>query len=1341
MTDPPEVDGRRREGLRDHVRRIAPAYTEEWDPTSRGPGTALVALFAELTEDVVERLDRVPAKHRTAFFDRLGFDRRPPQPARVPVTFRVADGAGRNVVVDAGTQAVAKAANGRSEQVFEVAPDNRFEATPANLSAAYGIDPAVDAVYDHWSPPDGDGLEQGGEATLFDGTNVQAHRLYIGHASQLTVTSDGGGEDGNGGGGATIRIRIETDEPASTVRHELGWQYYGERVAENGEKREGWHTFPGRTPSLRVARLRSSPIRTRETESEVVTVDLTLDGTLTETTVNGVESLWIRAVVPAQASPSDLLDVEIGPAVEVGPGPDRRTDEQGGGADGSADEGIGWAEHDDTERTLAPDRLLYNDVPLPFATEKTEDGTEDRYYPLGTAPQAQDTFYVASDEAFTKAGARLKLSFSDLDGAVTSTDTPPELSWEYYDGNGWAKLPSLTDNTNKLTGGASSTTEPAGTAVVTVPEDLSKTAVAGHEHHWIRVRVAGGTYGKRTATETSDSSDSSNSSKSWETTHEVNPPVFTELTLGYLPPKTDGKDGTGSGENGIGGDGEGTDGSALPSAPATHLFAENNLAFGDNLATAETERVTPFERLPDDDQGLYLGFDARLHGAPLTLFFDIADRAFPEFFHSRVRWEYCADPATDEWVRLDTRDGTEGLTEQGIVSLVFPGESEACRRFGETRHWLRARVTGDSFVPEGRESTDTGDVDLGRWFDDFGDGFDLPLLPEPGPLTRPGPFVGVEPGGGLAGTGAFDAEGFQLHPRAGDAVTGGARGYLTGGESVRGIADLLPDGSGVDDAPRRLTAGDRARAYRFDTDVISAAAVSAYSTNAADAGRDVGASDTDATDVTAERVVDVASEAIDVVAAPPVDIVTAGLDLPEFDDPWIPLDPGDDGFRVPTVPRLPTVPVSPATDVGPCERTLPTEPPTGDATARPPTVATLAPNTTWLDNVRSVADETLGSSDGSQSQTFRVTSPPVVEETVWVDEAATLSAGRRQSLSAAETPATEEVTAPDGSLRSFWVRWRRVSDLLDSGEEERHYTVDRVAGRIGFGDGVTGRIPPRGENNVRVDYRTGGGTGGNVDAGTVAGLKSSLPFVDGVENPAPGTGGADAESTDGVLARAPRELRDRGRAVTQADFERVALDAARKLARVNCVPELNRNGEFEPGWVTLVLVPNAPQPKPVPSTGLKTQVETAVSERAPVTLVAADNLVVRGPSYVAVSVEATLAAVGSGSVATLEERVVDSLGSFLHPLSGGPIDRDEPGWPFGDLPTVSDLYALVEGVAGVDYVERLAVHYDVNGSTATVTAGEEPPSVSPDALVHSGTHDVTVTLGADTGGDDASGGS
>jgi hypothetical protein len=45
-----------------------------------------------------------------------------------------------------------------------------------------------------------------------------------------------------------------------------------------------------------------------------------------------------------------------------------------------------------------------------------------------------------------------------------------------------------------------------------------------------------------------------------------------------------------------------------------------------------------------------------------------------------------------------------------------------------------------------------------------------------------------------------------------------------------------------------------------------------------------------------------------------------------------------------------------------------------------------------------------------------------------------------------------------------------------------------------------------------------------------------------------------------------------------------------------------------------------------------------------------------------------------------------ALAAHLHPLTGGP---DGAGWPFGRSVHASDLYALLDGLAGVDYVDGL----------------------------------------------------
>jgi len=55
-----------------------------------------------------------------------------------------------------------------------------------------------------------------------------------------------------------------------------------------------------------------------------------------------------------------------------------------------------------------------------------------------------------------------------------------------------------------------------------------------------------------------------------------------------------------------------------------------------------------------------------------------------------------------------------------------------------------------------------------------------------------------------------------------------------------------------------------------------------------------------------------------------------------------------------------------------------------------------------------------------------------------------------------------------------WVRWNQVSNFSESNEKSRHYVLDRGSGLIRFGDGIHGRIPPKGAA-IKATYRTNGG--------------------------------------------------------------------------------------------------------------------------------------------------------------------------------------------------------------------------------------------------------------------------
>jgi hypothetical protein len=165
-------------------------------------------------------------------------------------------------------------------------------------------------------------------------------------------------------------------------------------------------------------------------------------------------------------------------------------------------------------------------------------------------------------------------------------------------------------------------------------------------------------------------------------------------------------------------------------------------------------------------------------------------------------------------------------------------------------------------------------------------------------------------------------------------------------------------------------------------------------------------------------------------------------------------------------------------------------------------------------------------------------------------------------------------------------------------------------------------------------------------------------------------------------------------------------------------------GEVRPGWVTLLLVPEGTEARPLPSATLREAVGDAVRATLPATTVATDRLVVRGPSYVAASVETRVAGDGSRTVAELEAAVTGALGAFLHPLTGGPGGE---GWTFGDLPGPGDVFARLEDVEGVDHVAALAIRYEGADATVTVREGDTPPRVAEDVLVTGGTHEVDAT--------------
>jgi predicted phage baseplate assembly protein len=292
-----------------------------------------------------------------------------------------------------------------------------------------------------------------------------------------------------------------------------------------------------------------------------------------------------------------------------------------------------------------------------------------------------------------------------------------------------------------------------------------------------------------------------------------------------------------------------------------------------------------------------------------------------------------------------------------------------------------------------------------------------------------------------------------------------------------------------------------------------------------------------------------------------------------------------------------------------------------------------------------------------------------------------------------EGPQTDVVRGPlrlrrdrKKQVTEAWVHWESRPFLEFSRPEDRHYALDRALGRLFFGDGVNGKVPPQGAAILVRIMQSGGGARGNVAANTITQLLGVVPGVQAVFNPVRAEGGADGETADAIVTRGPATTSHRGRAVSAADYETLAREASPGVAYVRAIPNRNPAGRPLPGWLTLLIIPESEDARPYPSFGLRTLVRKFLESRAAADL--AGRIHVTGPEYLPLDIDATIAPRLMSEAGIVEKAVRGALQRFLHPLRGGPSGA---GWELGRDVYLSDIAAVLERVEGLDYVSELTM--------------------------------------------------
>jgi len=323
-------------------------------------------------------------------------------------------------------------------------------------------------------------------------------------------------------------------------------------------------------------------------------------------------------------------------------------------------------------------------------------------------------------------------------------------------------------------------------------------------------------------------------------------------------------------------------------------------------------------------------------------------------------------------------------------------------------------------------------------------------------------------------------------------------------------------------------------------------------------------------------------------------------------------------------------------------------------------------------------NEFLGRSDGSAGQRFQLQHMPVLE--------------RRRG--------EHIVVQAEGEPQQVWTE---VSDFAGSGANDRHFVLDSVTGEVRLGPAVRqpdgtiklfGAIPARGANIIFRRYRNGGGDEGNVQAGILNTLKTSIPYISRVTNRQPAWGGMDSESLESAMTRAPAMLRSRDRAVTESDFEflaRQALPAA--TSRVKCLqPRPAEAGRVAPGQIYVLVVPKVMNPShhiSAEELELDDQQMAKLSEYLDERRLLTTRLDIRAPAYRWVSVAVELRESPGFPREEVEAEVLSRLYSYLNPLVGGSSGE---GWPFGRDLFVSDVYQSLQGTPNVQFIRSVSMY-------------------------------------------------
>jgi hypothetical protein len=665
----PTIDRRDVEKIMGEFTNLAKYYLPRaWDISAEnsrgGAGIAMANIFAGILENVIVRLNKLPERNFIEFLNKLGVILFPAIAAKTPVTIALSPNVTQDVLIPQYTKLATSATSAGDSMTFETEDD--MLVTPSTIKEIFSTDNTNDAIYRHTqdiADKQRFGLFGGSTTRGRISANIQEHILYVGHPELLNIKSCA----------VVITLLISTENTDDL-------QKIFSEAYSSGNNRGTWEYNWDADPPSTLCVLPSPYTRVINGKCYIA-LQKNDENEIKELQVNGIKSRWIRyklASLDGIPLATRINNLEI----QVHSIPPSELKRQNAASISNLSPS--------STTDLTPDALAYNQIPL-----NVDNISSNPVLPFGMKPQALDSFYIASQDAFSKIGSSIELSFDFIppppppspppsppppqsDVPIPTFNSPTAvLSWEYYNGTAWAGIDSVT------------TDGPGAHVNFDCPLDISPVRVAGIEDYWIKVVIASGNYGTVEMTSTPSSSGATTWS---EDDSKILKPQLRSLPIITITP---------------------------PLVPPIikQCFAYNNLEYFNAIDTGANNIIPfqPFVAMEDAHPTVYLGFDNQVGkyvSGPLQVYVSLQEREFPKgVTPSMFDFNYYSDVAgLEKKIDVSKReDGTYNLTKTGNIKLYFPPDISSPSKFGNALYWIKVIDSTNTYAhnPQQKKTANT----------------------------------------------------------------------------------------------------------------------------------------------------------------------------------------------------------------------------------------------------------------------------------------------------------------------------------------------------------------------------------------------------------------------------------------------------------------------------------------------------------------------------------------------------------------------------------------------------------------------------------------------------------